>query len=433
MGGVNAVDEDFSLVEDRKGGFGIGKDSSLDLANPVLGRSSPSLGPSQSASQHCLRVPPAVSPFIPDTVSKFFAPAHDRKGLDEVHRASHENTAARVEEFLSDGEELPVLTAPPIESLKTLDHPMNDMQAMSPTSNVDRPSLPHHILSSPVSVDTLDRALQALDADRFPVCADWPEAMTPQRYGAPSFRNDMTRVNCDSEDPGDHAHSDREYEGLQSIFAQMTAQAGSLRDIQDTQLYCSPSYDYDHSTEMHVIHDSRYHQAYASWLSDAADYDDDLVSEIGEDVSAYTQHGSYSLASTCVPIPVDCELAPDRANYSVSAPFSQMGDFDPGFDSRLPHSFQDAAEENVALETQSSWSSCYSAVEPSDEVDGSLRSTESATVALRHFSQGRALLLGMADEGNGRAVLAEQRTVGFDTAEQAVARSLRGHWLPQRL
>ncbi|KAI0721895.1 hypothetical protein C8T65DRAFT_629580 [Cerioporus squamosus] len=59
--------------------------------------------------------------------------------------------------------------------------------------------------------------------------------------------------------------------------------------------------------------------------------------------------------------------------------------------------------------------------EPGDEL--------SVLGALPRFSQGRALLMGVADTGSpcvygGRA--------GVSSIEEDVAKSLRGHWLPQR-
>ncbi|RPD61951.1 hypothetical protein L226DRAFT_613293 [Lentinus tigrinus ALCF2SS1-7] len=94
------------------------------------------------------------------------------------------------------------------------------------------------------------------------------------------------------------------------------------------------------------------------------------------------------------------------------------------------HSFFPGDLDDDCLSSEAGFASSEVASADALESDDALEAGDpSALGALPRFSQGRALLLGVADteadDGYGGCT-------GMSTIEQDVARSLRGHWLPQK-
>ncbi|KAI0939435.1 hypothetical protein AcV5_000857 [Taiwanofungus camphoratus] len=371
--------------------------------------SSPSLGPSQSASQigYCA-FGPSSRPLTSNLVSKFFSPcqAHD------VSPQRHEIAVDCAETEDKNGSVISLMRSLPNTPKSLKEGSKIDEQSSGPREHEsveakDDSSGPIsiHAPMSSVSLSSLDRELQALDADDLAIgyatCID--EIITTEGLGLAPENGGMMS--------GDAISTDAEttdafiFQGLISDhenYGQETLSSDSYR-----------LYDGLSSTWINGI-SSYTDEDLDSWYVDGVD-GSEMPGSVYEDPLEYMQFDT----------PLDdtiYEGYPKISYHDHDTSHSEVGDDVTPWTSY-------AASDGIYSRPQTV-ASTYS----NDSLAVShVTSSQNGASGLypQLFSQGRALLLGLS----GSDALGTASTEDCDavsSAEKDVAKNLRGHWLPQK-
>ncbi|RDX53112.1 hypothetical protein OH76DRAFT_1480144 [Lentinus brumalis] len=125
--------------------------------------------------------------------------------------------------------------------------------------------------------------------------------------------------------------------------------------------------------------------------------------------------------------PIDGGMAAEEDGLRWLVDDAQDGGMEPS------HSFYPSDPDDDYLSSEAGFTSpgvALTAGLESDDALGSEPSEDTSVIAaLPRFSQGRALLMGVAETGAG---CGHGGRIGMSSIEEDVAKSLRGHWLPQR-
>ncbi|PCH41448.1 hypothetical protein WOLCODRAFT_143572 [Wolfiporia cocos MD-104 SS10] len=439
-----------------------------------------SLGPSQSASQVGVRLHPRLARQV---ISKFFGQAKPPKRPASVKsppkRVQDSHSADRFQ-AMSDIENADRADDVPVHTTSTSSQPRSQTPHASfyETSGdchqqhdeINKPGPANaqilmHATFSTVSANSLWRELDALDAElpdvltavsRMPAT---PAEDTRMEYldGPPEVvcidDNDTCEQGFLEDDvvltAGNPSYSDQPWfdyddfplnrmtiEELSNIMGNINYNGLSVEDEDYLAGFLNATYSDVYPSDQHITEFFANFEAYQSengFLSGQENCAEDPV-ELDASIAGSIHNDDlvYDPTEACggyYPSDVinqdDNVQAMYNSDISAAEVYPEWGEDDVDVEMEIPGASQ-------RPQSASSWTSDSYNYPPAEEQRSpSPSNVSSSTISMPQFSQGRALLLGLSDRGSCVGVADGRRTLS--SAEEDVARNLRGHWLPHRL
>jgi hypothetical protein len=393
---------------------------------------SPSLGPSQSASQHG-RSFPHTDGTVPqaDVNSKYFLPKIPNAAQTEQQTSYEKQRLNPVSVFLT-----------------------KQAEKMTPASYLETISPPNQ-LSDPVSLDD--------HADTSNLTKYLDMQVTQHKLAPPEI------APCLQPGPTEHLT----FCSWQPVF-DVDAQADNRVDSELIDLGCAAWGDSEHSVD-HCSHDRHlwpsvdYDDGLYPLVHDCRDVPEDIVSCYSHTVYDAREHYLYhdygKFGGTNIIIPAYDLTENSEAEHSNECMIDPTLTFSDNGEHKLVeghiagcHLYPDSndngeyeeeyfGDEHGTLELDDAWDQCCSenlngesyislwnpGSTSSNDLDSSLLSNSEPIHPAAMFSQGRALLVeSTQDDGNPTTTVQIRRPL-LSLVEADVAKSLRNHWLPQKL
>lgn len=389
-------------------------DASADRVSTV------SLRPSESASQLPRRLLPGphMSRFFPSLPA-----APDGSANDEPMSAVGEQKmpSSRLSSRRTDLVAQPSMAEPPAGDMKMHFAPSSHVSAAQQTTDALLPIMHSPALGNSVSISmsVLDRELRALDDDDDGLLY----AVYGQEHASEEYCSVLSLAQSGSRDARPRAHSELYSIGDNGLETTPSAPSPSTPDMytwaEQAEYLDGPAEHWGFATDA---------EAGSIYPAGLLDVDDGYESwHIDADEIAMTRE--YALASDDTPLYFAEANAVEPLRLS---PVLEALPFDDDAYMSESQGFNEVDLDYLATDfrphTATSW--CSATEEPTMSSASVIASASelSAELLVPSFAQGRDLLLGLSERSG-----IERNPYSIMSVEEDVAKSLRGHWLPQRL